>query len=449
MTAPTAAPSGFQHPIDLRPGQPMLRWSSRAHSLDEIERELAKIWARPPTAIPGGEDGERHVAARTSVLNLVVIARHPEIGTRAAGTIAELTGRHPSRTLIVSSTDPDGPSWLDAQIQAFCVIPREDAAETCGEMIYLSAGGEAGRHLEALVAPLLVHDLPVTLWWPGEPPFSSPWSRHLIDMADHLVVDGSTWSGNGLSRLSEMAGIASKHLAISDFALIRQSRWRDAIAATFDVPEFTSFLHSIRRIAVTYATHDELGDPNGTNVVKPVYHVGWLASRLGMHVESTLTPIGHRASGHGGHGTRHEVSGRPEGRSARPTRPVAGHGSAAAPVPGGFDALLRHGTTEVDVVLRPRLSGLPSGTTLRVELLAERRGSELRADVTAEAETVRCRVWRDGVDALERRFNAARRDEVSLLAEAIESTGDDPVEKATIRMAAQVAVAPAHEGGIG
>ena len=58
-------------------------------------------------------------------------------------------------------------------------------------------------------------------------------------------------------------------------------------------------------------------------------------------------------------------------------------------------------------------------------------------------------MWRDGVDALERRFNAARRDEVNLLAEAIESTGDDPVEKATIRMAAQVAVAPAHEGGIG
>ena len=64
---------------------------------------------------------------------------------------------------------------------------------------------------------------------------------------------------------------------------------------------------------------------------------------------------------------------------------------------------------------------MPAGTTLRVELLAERRGSELRADVTAEAETVHVRVWQDGVEALERHFRAPRRTEVDLLAEAIET----------------------------
>jgi hypothetical protein len=60
-----------------------------------------------------------------------------------------------------------------------------------------------------------------------------------------------------------------------------------------------------------------------------------------------------------------------------------------------------------------------------VELLAERRGSELRADVTAEAEFVNVRVWQDGVEAMERHFRAPRRKEVELLAEAIESTGRD------------------------
>ena len=53
-------------------------------------------------------------------------------------------------------------------------------------------------------------------------------------------------------------------------------------------------------------------------------------------------------------------------------------------------------------MVRPVLSPMPAGTTLRVELLAERRGSELRADVTAEAETVHVRVWQDGVEALDR-----------------------------------------------
>jgi hypothetical protein len=82
---------------------------------------------------------------------------------------------------------------------------------------------------------------------------------------------------------------------------------------------------------------------------------------------------------------------------------------------------------------------MPAGTTLRVELLAERRGSELRADVTAEAEAVHVRVWQDGVEVLERRFLAARRGEVDLLAEAIETGRREDVATWSLRAAAQLA----------
>ena len=80
----------------------------------------------------------------------------------------------------------------------------------------------------------------------------------------------------------------------------------------------------------------------------------------------------------------------------------------------------------------------PPGTTLRVELLAERRGSELRADVTAEAETVHVRVWQDGVEVLDRHFRAPRRTEADLLAEAIESGRRDPVAVGALRSAAEL-----------
>ena len=55
-------------------GQPMLRWQSRAKSLDGIAAELGRIWSSIALTAegPGGE--ERRVAARTSVMNLVVIA---------------------------------------------------------------------------------------------------------------------------------------------------------------------------------------------------------------------------------------------------------------------------------------------------------------------------------------------------------------------------------------
>jgi glucose-6-phosphate dehydrogenase assembly protein OpcA len=421
-----------------RPGQPVLRWSSRSRSLDGVLTELGRIWQRPGRAAEtDGEQAEAHVAARTSVQNLVVIARRPEIGTRAAAIIAQLTGRHPSRTLILSFSDPDGPSWLDAQIQAFCVVPRADASETCAELVYLTAGGEAGHHLDSLVAPLLIHDLPVTVWSPGEPLFTTQWLRTLTDMSDRLVVDASGWAGNGLSRLAQMAELVDPRIAICDFALTRQSRWREAIAATYDLPEFTPFLRSIRRVAVTYATHDERGEAEGTNLVKPVYHVAWLASRLGMRVSSVLTPaVGRR-------GTRTAASG---GARPRPTMPGPPKRPGPMPVPGGFDAMLHSMSGDVSVVLRPQLSALPGGTTLRVELLAERRGSELRTDVTAEADSVHCRVWQDGVEVLQRRFNAARRTDVELLAETIERTGRDPIAAETLRLAHALIVPERPEG---
>ena len=405
------------------PGVPVRRWSSRAHTLDEIERELGKLWAGPPGAVPAGEDAERHVAARTSVLNLVVIARRPEIGQRAAAAISELTGRHPSRTMILLPRDPDGPSGLDATIEAYCVVPSEQAAETCAELIHLSAGGEAGRHLEALVAPLLIHDLPVTMWWPSEPIFGTSQSERLIAMSDRLVVDSSGWSGSGMARLAELARIAPR-VTICDFAAIRQSRWREAIASTFDLPEFLPFLRSIRRIAVTYSTHDQDGDPEGTNIVKPIYHVAWLASRLGMHVDRGLHPA--------------PRSRRPVTRPT--TRPT---GSGPRTVPGGFDAMLRdHRSGEVSVVLRPVLFGVPAGTTLRVELLADRRGQELRIDVTAEADYVHVGVWLNGVEMVQRHFSAPRLTEVDLLAETIELGGPDPVASAALTMARALIAGP-------
>ena len=401
-----------------RPGEPILRWRSRAHSIEEVEGELARIWAQTNFQVDMNGDqvnDERHVAARTSVMNLVVIARRPEVGERTAAIIQMLTGRHPSRTTIVQPADPDGPSWLDALIVAHCVMPRADAPETCAETIHLTCGGEAGRHLDAIIAPLLIHDLPVTIWWPEDPPFGTPPANDLLATADRLVVDGSGWRGTGLTQLVKLAAAADRFpIAISDFALLRQSRWREAIAAIFDIPDFLPYLRHIRRIAVTYGVRDEFGAET-TNIVKPLYHAAWIGSRLGMQVTKPLAAM--------------HVGG--------PRRPT-GRQSALANPSAGLGASLRMDRTDVSVVIRPVVSEMPAGTTLRVELLADWRGSELRADVTAEQEAVHVRVWQDGVHALERGFNAPRRTDIDLLAEAIEAGGRDPVAVGTLALAAEL-----------
>jgi glucose-6-phosphate dehydrogenase assembly protein OpcA len=408
-----------------RLNEPVLRWRSRAHSIEEVEQELSRIWRQESATFHVDVDGDhvvdRHIGARTSVMNLVVIAGRPEVGERCAATIQSLVGRHPSRTTIVQPADPDGPSWLDAQIQAHCILPREDAPETCAETIQLVCGGEAGRHLDGIIAPLLIHDLPVTVWWPDEPPFGSPRVNDLLAMSDRLIVDGSAWHGTGLTQLRRMAAAAGRFpIAISDFAMVRQSRWREAIAAIFDIPDFLPYLRHIRRIAVTYGVRDEFVAETA-NIVKPLYHVAWLGSRLGMVVTRPLGPM----------------AGGPSRKA--PARSVGGRITTLANPNAGIGATLKLDRTDVAVVIRPVLSEMPAGTTLRVELLADWRGSELRADVTAEQEAVHVRVWRDGVHALERGFNAPRRTDVDLLAEAIEAGGRDPVAAGTLALAAELA----------
>ncbi len=408
-----------------RPNEPILRWRSRAKSIEEVEQELSRIWAENAASLSVDRNGDhvndRVIGARTSVMNLVVIAGRPEVGERCAATIQRLTGRHPSRTTIVQPADPDGPSWLDAQIVAHCVVPRADAPETCAETIHLVCGGESGRHLDAIVAPLLIHDLPVTVWWPDEPPFGSAPVNDLLAMADRLVVDGSGWHGTGLTQLRRMAAGAERFpIAISDFAMVRQSRWREAIAAIFDIPDFLPYLRHLRRIAVTYGVRDEYGAET-TNIVKPLYHAAWLGSRLGMTVTKPLAPMT-------GGPSRKPLPRSSSGRVTNLANPSAGLG-----------ATLRLERTAVALVIRPVLSEMRAGTTLRVELLADWRGSELRADVTAEEDAVHVRVWQDGVHALERGFTAPRRTEVDLLAEAIEAGGRDPVAVDTLALAAKLA----------
>jgi hypothetical protein len=237
------------------PGEPVLRWASRAHGVTEVGLELDRIWATVSLETAAPEGGmERRIAARSSVMNLVVIAGRSEVGERAASIVEGLTGRHPSRALVVSQADPDGPAWLDAQIHAHCVLPAPGAPETCSELVYLTVGGQTGQHLSGVVAPLLIHDLPVAVWWPFEPRFESAQTKDLLALADRLLVDGSGWSSDGLQRLVQMAALPDHfRLRITDFALVRQARWREALASTFDRPALLPYLGGLRSINFLYA----------------------------------------------------------------------------------------------------------------------------------------------------------------------------------------------------
>ena len=65
--------------------------------------------------------------------------------------------------------DFDGPAHMDAHIYAECKLNDRSGAEMCTEQILIKTGGELSQHLARVVTPLLIHDLPVVLWWPDDP----------------------------------------------------------------------------------------------------------------------------------------------------------------------------------------------------------------------------------------------------------------------------------------
>ena len=327
-------------------------------------------------------------------MNLVVVARRPELAERCAATIQApdrpapvADDRHPvgrPRRSVVAGRADRG---------ALRHAARRTPPETCAETIHVTAGGEAGRHLSAIATPLIIHDLPVTVWWPGEPPHQRQPARTSLDGADRLVVDGSTWSGDGLDPAAR-DGRSSRSRPARDQRL--RPRPPVALAGGDRLDLRRSGLPAVPALAARgsrspTAPTTRRARPGRPTWSKPIYHVGWLGiAARALAVEKPLL-------------------GRRPRRPASAARPAVATGQADRRVAGSRRRCPTAGPT-CAVVVRPVVSTMPAGTTLRVELLAERRGSELRADVTAEAETVHVRVWQDGVEALDRHFRAPAAD---------------------------------------
>jgi glucose-6-phosphate dehydrogenase assembly protein OpcA len=407
---------------DLMPERPV------AHSVSEIEGQLGSLWAsaamaraeasraeaaliadqaeaaaRTAATLAAAREtsdaGGHHVAARTSVLNLVVVAGDRHTAERCAATISGTASRHASRSLILSAVDPDGPSGLEARIEALALTGAGGRAETGAETIRVIAHGETGRHLASIIVPLLVHDLPVALWWPADPPFGSHRAERLLPIADRLIVDGSAWSGDGLDLLARLSATAEeRRVVVVDWALLRQARWREALASVYDLPDLRPHLGAIRRIDVEYAA-SKRGDPAGqTNVVRPLSHVAWLASRLGMTVVEPL---------------RREENGRRV-------------------------ATLRQKDHAVEVVLRPVRSDLGPGSTVRVEIVSRLRGTELVGDVAAGDRTVEVSIREGGRERVRRSYAAPRLTDVDLLGRAVDMGVADPVAVQALAMAGRL-----------
>ncbi len=376
-----------------------LRWTSSATTVAEADELLAKLWASSEARrflvsdSPAGSTTGEPIAVRTGVMNLAVVANGAERAMHAASILASLP-RNPSRTLFIVPRDPEGPATFAARLEVFCAVtPRGDGTSACTELLWIDVGGPAAHHLASIVPPLSLHDLPTLLWWDAPVNAAESDVRQLMRGVDRIIVDGATQPGDGLATVRSLSAAAENAgVALTDFALLRQGRWRDSIATMFDEVSAAPFLNAINKISVDYSGGK--GSSASINVVRPAYHVAWLASRLKASIKSPL----HLGDGTGWRAELHDQ--------------------------------LRHA---IAVELNPVDSVLGAGTTIAVRIAADRRGDHFELEVRADSTSTRAIAKINGAVVHERTFQAPRWTEATLLSESLEFGEVDPLSPAILR----------------
>lgn len=259
--APPAPQNGTPRPVDLR-------------EIDDAIKQLRM---------------ERNVSStQTYILNLVVFAGAEANADFAQSVAAAVAACYPSRAVIVHTVRGD-----EGRVDAAITVAT-DASGAYGhsgsEEIILHAVGDGVRQVAATALTLLIPDIPVVLWWPGESPFVHPTFNVLMDASDQLIVDSARFEDT-LAMLERMQSLAHDEYAgviFTDLAWLRVVAWRELTAQFFDAATTRPYLDNVQRVSITYAVQPGLS-------VQPVHALllgSWLATRLGWEAVPNLRRLG-------------------------------------------------------------------------------------------------------------------------------------------------------------
>lgn len=198
-------------------------------------------------------------ATRTWVMTLVAVASNDDEVYEATQVLRALGAHHPARLLVVRTEPEAEPPGIDAAITIYGA--EVDGHPLTFDEVALRVRGAAAHHLDSIVEPFTLADLPVVVWFPQTlPPVSEP----LLAKASSVLVD--TKDAGDVAGLIALAG----RRAIVDLSWMRLRPWREMVASLFDPADRRPYLGRITRAHVAGK-----GGPRRLLA-------GWLSSRLGL-----------------------------------------------------------------------------------------------------------------------------------------------------------------------
>jgi glucose-6-phosphate dehydrogenase assembly protein OpcA len=237
-------------------------WSEQDTTPAAIESALRELLAERH------KESDCYVPAR--VLNLVCIADREWSG-EVANRLRRVGRYHPSRT-IVCAVGRDRTRLNAVATVAATAHPEPGAFALTRETVIIDVGPQHLEHLDTIIDPLVVTDLPTVVWaphghWDAVEALRGLSQVVLLDSVDEPSVEVA------LRRAAELL----EHRYVVDLAWLRSTPWRERIAAAFDPPARRPALRQISGLEVRH--HDASG-------AAALLLCGWLASQLGWKPES-------------------------------------------------------------------------------------------------------------------------------------------------------------------
>ncbi len=267
----------------------MMAESALAQRLDAflIESELKTLWRQIAQETKKNDEE----VLRACVVNLVVCSNLDEEVDQLALDLTSAGDSQPGRLILLLTDEESSSDGFDARVSAHCQRQTGGREQICGEIMRIVAHGEAASRSASVVTPLLIHDLPVFLWWRRRVDLDSVLLRRLARISDRLVVDSARRGVDDVLALSKLLALG-KDLTISDLAWARLQVWRRALAGLYDSGLTRGVLTRATGIRLEFGATDPL--PN-----EVVYLLSWLASRLNWELRSSLveTDFGYKLDG--------------------------------------------------------------------------------------------------------------------------------------------------------
>lgn len=197
-------------------------------------------------------------------LNLVCIVDreyYGEVANRLRGI-----GRFAAARTVVCSISPER-TTLDATATIAVTTQTPEGMRTpMRETVVLDLGPQHLRHLETIIDPLVVTDVPTVVWSPHDHPDAVDALLHLSQVVLIDSADGPE-PADAVARTRELMDRSY----VVDLAWLRTTPWRERIAATFDPVKLRPDLRLISDLVVRH--HPE-------SAIAAALFVGWMASRL-------------------------------------------------------------------------------------------------------------------------------------------------------------------------